>query len=141
MRADDAAATEAGSWYVEADPGRTTASGKRLSKKPSQAKLYEARLTSTRVAIASSLFLVFLAASLLVGGHAAIGPLLQSAVAARESSGRGDVVYTMPDGIFCRHISFDNMTAEITEGALQRCQSDIGRGRTKSTATFSWGAR
>jgi len=24
----------------------------------------------------------------------------------------------MPDGIFCRHVSFDNVTAEISEGGI-----------------------
>ena len=98
------------------------------------------RATSTRAVVSASLFLVFLAAALLVGGQAAIGPLLRTALAAREANGTGDVVYTMPDGIFCRHFSFDNATAETTEGAVERCPTNIARGRKNSAASFVWGA-
>ena len=81
------------------------------ARRPSRARLQEERAKSASVAIASSLFLALIAAALLVGGHAAIGPLLRSAIAARDAKETGDVVYTMPDGIFCRHMSFDNVTA------------------------------
>ena len=114
---------EAVEWFVEADCLTANARG---TKRP-RARLDEARATSKHVVIASSLFLVLLAAALLIGGHAAIDPLLRSAVASRAAKGMGDVVYTMPDGIFCRHASFDNATAEISEGPLERCPSDIVR--------------
>jgi len=55
---------------------------------------------------------------LLPGGHAAIEPLLQSAEQTRATMGAGAVVYAMPDAIFCRHVSFDNVTAEISEGGI-----------------------
>ena len=81
----------------------------------------------------------------MIGGHAAIDPLLQSAMAAREPKGTGDVVVTMPDGIFCRHMSFDNVTAAISEGAIERCPDDIAgyRPRTSNSSSnrgFAWGA-
>jgi hypothetical protein len=136
MRAGHGAGTDAASWYVEADRVGAAPGVKRRSR----AGLDEARATSARAVAAASLFLAFLAAALLFGGHAAIGPLLRAAIAAREASGRGDVVYTMPDGIFCRHVSFDNATAEITESTVERCPNDIGRGRKYNAPSFVWGA-
>jgi hypothetical protein len=112
MSAADSASKEAAAWFVEADHVSVTA----LARRRSRARIDEERAKSGRIVIVASLFLVLLAAALLVGGHAAIDPLLQSAAAAREAKGAGAVVYTMPDGIFCRHVSFDNVTAEITEG-------------------------
>ena len=110
------------------------------ARRPSRARLQEERAKSASVAIASSLFLALIAAALLVGGHAAIGPLLRSAIAARDAKETGDVVYTMPDGIFCRHMSFDNVTAEITGIALERCPDDIAGWRPFAAPKFAWGA-
>jgi hypothetical protein len=95
--------------------------------------------TSTRAVIASSTFLVLFAGTLLVGGHAAIDPLLRSVAQARESRAVGDIVYTMPDGKFCRHMSFDNATAEMTENAIAPCQNDIARNRPRESRGFAWG--
>lgn len=95
--------------------------------------------SSTRAVIVSSLFLVVLASALLLGGHAAIDPLLRSAMAAREAHGVGDVVYTMPDGVYCRHLSFDNATAEVAESAIERCSNDIVGDRVHSSRGFAWG--
>ena len=92
------------------------------------------------IVIVSSLFLVLFTAALLIGGHAAIDPILQSAVDARETKGTGDVVVTMPDGIFCRHMSFDNVTAEIMEGGIERCTKDIAGNRPRTGRGFAWGA-
>ncbi len=137
MRANDTAGTETVSWFVEAE----CLSQPVPRRMPSRATLVEARATSKRVVIASSLFLVLLGAALLIGGHAAIHPLLKTAMASREAKGVGDVVYAMPDGIFCRHIAFDNATADVTESALERCPSDIARNRVHSGPTFAWGSR
>ena len=117
MSAADKVSRDAGAWFVEADHVSVTA----LARRRSRARMDEERAKSGRVVIVSSLFLVLFTAALLIGGHAAIDPLLQSAVDARETKGTGDVVVTMPDGIFCRHMSFDNVTAEITEGGIERC--------------------
>ncbi len=117
MSAADTASRDAGAWFVEADHVSVTA----LARRRSRARMDEERAKSGRVVIVSSLFLVLFTAALLIGGHAAIDPLLQSAVDARETKGTGEVVWTMPDGIFCRHMSFDNVTAEITEGGIERC--------------------
>ena len=137
MSAAEKVSHEGGTWFVEADHVSVTA----LARRRSRARLDEERTRSGRVVIVSSLFLVLLAAALLVGGHAAIDPLLHSAEEARQANGSGDVVFAMPDGIFCRRMSFDNVTAEISEGALERCGSDIARDRPRSNRGFSWGVK
>jgi hypothetical protein len=135
MRGRAEANAESFSWVVVADRPIAPAAG----RKPSRARLDETRVASRRVAIACSLFLVFFGGTLLVGGRAAIGPLLRGADTPREANGVGDVVYAMPDGMFCRHVSFDNATATIGEGTMERCPGDIVRGRRNSAAAFAWG--
>jgi hypothetical protein len=139
MSVGGTADTETVAWFVDADCLTAPAAAPAPRGGRSRARRDEARATSKRVVIASSLFLVLLAAALLIGGHAAIDPLLQTAVASRAAKGMGGVVYTMPDGIFCRHVSFDNATAEVTEGPLERCSGDIVRGRSYNMPTFTWG--
>ena len=90
------------------------------------------------VVVVSSLFLVLFTATFLIGGHAAIDSLLQSAAKERDSRNVGDIVYTMPDGVFCRHMSYDNVTGEQTGGSVQRCDSDIVRNRGRSNSHFTW---
>jgi hypothetical protein len=136
MSAAEKVGWDAGAWFVEADHVSVTA----LARRRSRARMDEERAKSGRVVIVSSLFLVLFTAALLVGGHAAIDPLLQSAVNARETKGTGEVVVTMPDGIFCRHLSFDNVTAEITEGGIERCASDIAGNRPHPGRGFAWRA-
>jgi hypothetical protein len=121
-------------WFVEAD---------RVSANPRARKFLRMGggddATSAHAAIVSSLFLVVLAASLLFGGHAAIDPLLRSAAAARDAKAVGDVVYSMPDGKFCRHMSFDNLTAEMVEGTVVRCPDDVVRDEFRNkTSGFAW---
>jgi hypothetical protein len=123
-------------WFMQGDRVSVAA----VVSKRSRARLDEERAKSTHVAIVSSLFLVLFAAVLLIGGHAAIDPLLQSAADAREAKGVGDIVYTMPDGVFCRHMSFDNMTAEVKEGTIERCPNDIVGKRAPATKGFAWSA-
>jgi len=98
-----------------------------------------AKVRSVHVVIVSALFLVLFAATLLVGGHAAIDQLVQAATEPRDPRGASSVVYTMPDGIFCRHVSFDNVTAQMTEGPIERCATDvtIARARARPKA-FAW---
>jgi hypothetical protein len=135
MRAGETATTDAGAWFVEADHVSVTSQARRRSR----ARLNDEQAKAGRVAVVTSLFFVLLATTLLIGGHAAIDPLLQSAVAARESQGIGDVVYTMPDGVFCRHVSFDNATAQVSEGALERCQKDAFLDlRPRPLRSFAW---
>jgi hypothetical protein len=127
---------DAGAWFVEADHVSVTA----LARRRSRARMDEERAKSGRVVIVSSLFLVVFTGALLIGGHAAIDPLLQSAMDARGTKSAGDVVVTMPDGIFCRHLSFDNVTAEISEGGIERCTNDIAGNRPRASRGFAWGS-
>jgi hypothetical protein len=133
---------EAGAGFVAADAvGIAAGAGRR-----SRARFEEQRDKSTRAVIVSTLFLVLIAAALLIGGHAAIDPLLRSTVAtrqatARQANGVGDVVYAMPDGVYCRHMSFDNATAEVIEGAVEPCSEDIAHGRSSAVNGFAWDTR
>jgi hypothetical protein len=97
----------------------------------------------TRVAIILALFLAFLAAALLIGGRAFIGPMLRAAAHQREANRVGEVVFTMPDGAFCRHLSFDNKTAEVNESTVDRCPEARPRGRDSANYKkgFAWGAQ
>ena len=100
--------------------------------------------TSIRAVITSSVFIVLLAIALL-GGHAAIDPLINRSADMRDARGSGDVVVTMPDGKFCRHMSFDNATASMVEGTIEPCRVDITRDRGAAVSTpprgFAWGVR
>jgi hypothetical protein len=93
-----------------------------------------------RTGIVLSLFLVLLMAALLVGGHSVIDPLLQAAASDREANRVGEIVFTMPDGAFCRHLAFDNMTGEVTERTIEQCDQDIAR-RAHARRGFAWGAQ
>lgn len=115
--------------------------GRMRARKSVRARSDEQRAKSKRVAIVVSLFLVLVAATLLVGGRAMINPLLQSAVAAREAKGMGDILYSMPDGTFCRHLSFDNGTAELIEGAIEQCPGDLIKKHERGSMGFAWGGR
>jgi hypothetical protein len=134
MRARQGSSTDPGAWFVEAN--RVSVAS--LARRPSRVRFSDGQAASGRVAIVSSLFFVLFAAALLIGGHTAIDPLLQSAADAREANSAGAVVYTMPDGVFCRHVSFDNVTAQETEGGIERCSSDVAGGRLFSNRAFSW---
>ena len=88
MGAADTTSRDAGAWFVEADHVSVTA----LARRRSRARMDEERAKSGRVVIVSSLFLVLFTAALLIGGQAAIDPILQSAMNAWETKGTGDVV-------------------------------------------------
>lgn len=141
MQPTQATRADAGAWFVEADRPFPTARGLGGSR----ARFDENRATSARAVIASSLFLMLFASALLIGGHAALDPLLQSAIQARQAKGAGDVVFAMPDGIYCRRLSFDNTTAEVAEGAIERCpdgvswEHGVARDRSRSRGGFAWG--
>ena len=136
MSVSEGASPEAGAWFVEADHVSVTA----LARARWRARLYDERAKSARVIIVSSMFLALIALALMMGGHAAIAPLLQSAMQARETHGSGDIVLKMRDGIYCRQMSFDNVTAQMNEGAIVRCEEDVVRDRPRSSSRgFAWG--
>jgi hypothetical protein len=121
----------------------TAAHGSRPAvRRAARVRLDERQAKTARVAIILSLFLAFLAAALLVGGRAFIDPLLQSAAQARKAHQIGAVVFTMPDGAFCRHLSFNNVTAEVIESTVERCPgARPGRdGLVGEKKSFAWGS-
>jgi hypothetical protein len=136
MRAAERASTTVASW-TPADRGSRVA-----VRRSARVRRDEQHAKNTRVVIVLSLFLAFLAAALLIGGRAFIDPMLRAAVEARQTNRTGEVVFTMPDGAFCRHLSFDNKTAEVTESTIDRCPE--ARPRVKEPASskkgFAWGA-
>ncbi len=79
----------------------------------------------------------------LVGGHAAMDPLVRSVTEARATRSTGDIVYPTPDGMFCRHLSFDNTTAELAESAVGPCPDNLirsmPRDRFHAARSFTWG--
>lgn len=135
MSGNRSGSSDPGAWFIETNRVSLTA----LTQQRARARMEDAQHRSSRVVIVSSLFMVLLGAGLLVGGHAAIDPIVQSAVEAREAQTIGSIVYTMPDGIFCRRISFDNATAQITESAIERCRGDIANQRRAAAHGFIWG--
>jgi len=115
--------------------------GRAVARRPVRARRDERHAKNGRVAVVVSLFLELLATALLVGGPAVIQPLLQSAMAARDTKQVGQIIYSMPDRTLCRHLSFDNETAELTEGAVAQCPQDLAKGRGRAEGNFAWGAR
>jgi len=138
MQGSEAGSPQAVAWFVEAD---------RIVARPRRRGILWRRrdddAASPRAVIVSSLFLMLLATSLLIGGHAAIDPFLRMAMTARDGRPIGDVVFAMPDGKFCRHLSFDNDTAEILEGTVERCPDGVANAhwQTRAPGPFAWAAR
>jgi hypothetical protein len=142
MQLAEEARPEQPSWFAAANPGDA---GSRARRDPAvQARRGRDGTTSLRAIIASSAFLVMFASTTLVGGHAAIDPLLRSMAKAREAKNTGDIVYPTPDGQFCRHLSFDNTTAELAESTVGPCPNSVIRNalrdRFHSARSFSWGS-
>ena len=134
MHAVDGTSPQSAAWFVEPDHA---GAGRRRQK---SARTRREDDTSMRAVIVSTSFLVLFTAAIMFGGHAAIDPLLRMATAARHSESVGDVVVPMPDGKFCRHMSFDNTTLEMNEGAIEPCPDDILRGQfRRSGRGFIWG--
>lgn len=110
----------------------------RLRSRNMSARIREARARHTHGAIAIALILVLIIEGLMVGGRQVIGPMLKAAAERREASGIGQVVYTMPDQVFCRRMVFDNATAELVEHGLESCKTDLRKDRPSSTGGFAW---
>jgi len=87
-----------------------------------------------------SLFLILLMAALVIGGRSVIEPMLRKAMAqASETHRQGEIVFTMPDGTFCRHLAFDNKTAELTESTVLQCPEARPHGAAHPPSGFAWG--
>ncbi len=114
--------------------------GRSLRRWSTRTRRDEQHAKAVRTGVVLSLFLVLLTAALLVGGRAVIDPLLQSASGDREANRIGEIVYTMRDGAFCRHLAFDNMTGEVTERTIGQCDQNIGDPK-RARMGFTWGKR
>jgi hypothetical protein len=136
MHATKGASLRAPSWFAAPDQD----GAKARPRRPARPRRARDGQTSVRAIIASSAFLVLFSATLMVGGHAAIDPLLRSAMAARETRELGDIVVAMSDGKFCRHMSFDNATAEIVEGKVGPCPDNVTKGQFRTYRSFAWGS-
>ena len=97
----------------------------------------------SRVAVVLALFLVLLAGALLVTCRAVIDSMLQAPIDPRVANKVGDIVFTLPDGAFCRHLSFNNATAELMESSATPCPEAKPRGKKSDSQSghFAWGAR
>lgn len=136
MSAGKRASTDSAKWHVHADHGGRFGHGLHAS----QASLDERRANSLALIITTSLLFVLFASALMVGGRAIISPLLRDSPAGGDINRRGDIVYTMPDGTFCQHMTFDNSTGRITAGGMDRCDPSIGSGADGRGTGFKWGA-
>jgi hypothetical protein len=141
MQLAEEARPEQPSWFAAANRGDDSHPRRSPAVQPRRGR---DGTTSLRAIIASSAFLAMFASTTLVGGHAAIDPLLRSMAKAREAKNTGDIVYPMPDGQFCRHLSFDNTTAELAESTVGPCPNSVIRNalrdRFHSARSFSWGS-
>ncbi len=102
---------------------------------------YDRSVKTGRLVIVFGLFFALLAAAVLVGGRTFVDPLLQAAAAKREANSVGEVVLTMSDPSFCRHMSFDNATGEIARNSVEHCAQIPANGPKRAVNGFSWGAR
>jgi len=134
MSAGETPGADAPAWFVEARHAGT----RPRTRPTSRLRRDGAIERSGRVVIVSSLFLLLIAVAVVVGGQNAVDPLVRSVIAARESRSVGDIVLTMPDGIYCRHMSFDNATAELAAGSMKLCGDDVVTGRSHVEPKFSW---
>lgn len=123
-------------WRVEGERAGADAlgHGRSLSRR------HEARANSLGLIITTSIFFVLLAATIMFGGHAAIGPLLKRAVGTPSPTASGDLVFAMPDGMFCRHMSYDNATGNLVEEGIVRCPERPGGKKSFESPEFKWGA-
>jgi hypothetical protein len=99
----------------------------------------EARTKIWRVSVVAIFFAVVLGANLFVGATLMLKALRVQAGETAASTRIGRVSFPMLDGVFCRHVLFDNTTAEATEDRVSRCDDDRARERPGRTTSFNWG--
>jgi hypothetical protein len=133
MSAGKNAVTNSAQWYVQGDHAR------RFSVHAAHAEHDDRRANSLALIITTSLLFVLLASAVMVGGHAVISPLLRTPAVTGNTHSRGDIVYTMPDGTFCQHMTFDNTTGRITIGGIDRCDPGLGGSSSSFSTGFKWG--
>lgn len=123
---------------LSAPPARA-GGGRSPVRRTARPRRGEPQVKTSSVAVVLSLFLVLIVAAFLMGGRAVIDPLLQAAAHERESHRMGDIVMSTADRRLCRHLLFDNKTAEIIEGSVGQCPAEPARER-RTARGFSWGA-
>ena len=96
----------------------------------------EARVKFWRVSIVSAFFAVVLGANLFVGVVMMVKAFRKEAATTAVPIAR--VTYPMLDGVFCRHVLFDNTTVQTKEDKVSRCDDRRDQARRGGT-TFNWG--
>lgn len=103
----------------------------------------EARIKFWRVFIVTTFFAVVISANVLVGAVVLVGSLRAQSetqpLPANLKTAR--VTRPMLDGIFCRHMVFDNKTAATVEDKIERCDGEDRKRKTVVKPQFSWGGR
>jgi len=127
----------ANAFFVAAEFGLVGARRSRIDAAAARGERSAKRL---RVTIVLALFIALVATALLVG-RAVIAPVLTTGTGGRGGARVGEIVYSMPDGSFCRRLSFDNDTAALIEGAVEQCPANLPRMRARGDRNFAWGAR
>lgn len=120
------------------DAGLRAAAANRAAVRPTRARPGERRTKSVRVTIVLALFVALVAAAAIVG-RAVIAPLLRTLLAERDGRQVGAVVYSLPDGSFCRRLAFDNDAATLTRGAIEQCPANLSQVRLRGDRNFAPG--
>jgi uncharacterized membrane protein YgcG len=107
----------------------------------SQARIHERRTNSLGVVIITVLLFILVAAALTAGGNVFISRHLQSTSAERKAMETGDIVVAMPDGVYCRHLVFDNRSGKVSGAKIEQCSSAADIGSDSSGSRFRWGRR
>ncbi len=125
---------------IDAVPQTAQTDGRAFARRSRRVRQDEWRAKAKGVSVILCSFAALLAGALLAGGQGVIDPLLGTRDAL-EAKRVGDIVYALPDGTYCRHLSFDNMTAELTEGSIEHCKHNPSGEHHRNTSGFAWGAR
>jgi len=138
-------ATTAGGWASVTVPAlnvRANQNRRRIVVPRSlRSRRHELRAKTARLVVVLSLFLMLITAAVFIGGRSVIGPMLEKAMArAGDTHRKGAIVFTMPDGTFCRHLAFDNKTAELTESTVLQCPEARPREAAHPPSGFAWEA-
>jgi hypothetical protein len=119
----------------------TTADSARASR--TARRLHQARIRFWRDFVVSSYFVGVFGAVLFIGAVLMVGNFrepdrLEKSVAHGQTA---QITRPLLDGTFCRHIVFDNTTAQSIEDKVERCEQPDSKPRAKRKTAFSWGGR
>jgi hypothetical protein len=122
-------------WLAKGDEAKAP----RRAGARSQARSHERRANSLGVGIITVLLFILVAAALTAGGNVFISRHLQSTSAERKAMETGDIVMAMPDGVYCRHLVFDNRSGKVSGAKIERCSGAADIGSDSSGSRFQWG--